>query len=186
MTGSEAKTENLENISSPIFLHIATHGFFNPTVSSENAMSMGIRITKAKENPLLRSGLLLSGAASVIRHEPSLGEKPNGILYAYHVMNFDLSSTELVVLSACETGLGEVVNGVGVYGLSRAFQVAGAGNIIMSLWKVDDEATQELMTAFYREWLQTGLTREAFHHAIQAVRKKYPSPFYWGAFVMIN
>ena len=186
LTGSEAKTENLENISSPIFLHIATHGFFNPTVSSDNAMSMGIRITKAKENPLLRSGLLLSGAASVIRHEPSLGEKPNGILYAYHVMNFDLSSTELVVLSACETGLGEVVNGEGVYGLSRAFQVAGAGNIIMSLWKVDDEATQELMTAFYREWLQTGLTREAFHHAIQAVRKKYPSPFYWGAFVMIN
>lgn len=185
-TGELATTANMETVSAPVFLHIATHGFFNPSVTSEDAMNMGIRVSKARDNPLLRSGLLLSGAAYTISNEPVIGKNTSGILYAYHVMDMDLSSTELVVLSACETGLGEVVNGEGVYGLSRAFQVAGAGSIIMSLWKVDDEATLLLMTSFYKEWLQTGFLEESFRHAIQTLRKKYPSPYYWGGFVILN
>lgn len=186
-TGENATTENLETAVHPVFLHIATHGFFNPMVNAAEGMSMGIMVSKARGNPLLRSGLLLTGAAATINNEPVLGGKPaNGILYAYHAMNLDLKDTRLVVMSACETGIGEVVNGEGVYGLSRAFQVAGARKIIMSLWKVDDQATQELMTAFYENWLSSGNPQEAFLQAQRKLKEKYPKPFYWGAFVLMN
>jgi len=197
LIGDSASEENIKEVKQPGILHIATHGFFN-----SNAMEI--------KNPLLYSGLLLSSANRTIA-----GEKPNplqedGVLSAYEAMNLNLDNTDLVVLSACETGLGEIKNGEGVYGLQRAFKVAGAKSIIMSLWKVDDEATQELMVSFYKHWLGPtqpprrggenanaaisppprgglgGAKRSAFLKAQKDIQKKYPNPYYWGAFVMVG
>ncbi len=186
MTEDQASEENLKSIVAPDVLHIATHGYFLSDVSTGTGMTMGVNISRAKENPLLRSGLLLTGAEATLTEEPTLGGANNGILNAYEVMNLNLQDTKLVILSACETGTGEIVNGEGVYGLSRAFQIAGAQKIIMSLWKVDDEATQELMSTFYRSWIETKNAQDAFLTAQRTVKEKYQDPYYWGAFVLLN
>lgn len=188
LTGTNAQESRIKTQGSPTILHIATHGYFASDLKKNtNERSMGINMQKVVENPMLRSGLLLAGAGSTIqgKYEPKEGSE-NGILTAYEVQNMNLDSTELVVLSACETGLGEVKNGEGVYGLQRAFRIAGAKTIIMSLWKVDDEATQLLMTSFYENWLSGKTKREAFKAAqnILMQNPRYNHPYYWGAFVI--
>jgi CHAT domain-containing protein len=142
--------------------------------------------TSLGNNPLLKSGLMLKGAGDVLAKTKFNFNIEPGILTAYEAMNLNLDKTDLVVLSACETGLGEVHAGEGVYGLQRSFLVAGAKTLIMSLFKVSDEATQKLMVSFYRKWLETGNKRQAFIDAKKEIRNEYKDPIYWGAFVMIG
>ncbi len=181
---SIATEANVLQVDNPRILHIATHGFFLKDMepdTTNRGMLMGMDEHQVFENPLLRSGLLLAHAKQAIK------EGGDGVLTAYEAMNMNLNNTELVVLSACETGLGEVKNGEGVYGLQRAFQTAGARNVLMSLWNVSDEATMELMILFYDNWLKKKQTkREAFRNAQLELRKKYPEPYYWASFVMIG
>lgn len=187
-TGMDASEENIKHLSNPDILHMATHGFFlsNLPETDENQEGfIGMDTRKFLENPLLRSGLLFAGAEQGIKGSVKEGE--DGILTAQEALSLSLDSTQLVVMSACETGLGEISNGEGVYGLQRAFQQAGAKSILMSLWKVNDAATQEMMTLFYKNLIEKRLPlRKSFTAAQQALRKKYPDPYFWGAFVLIG
>lgn len=148
---------------------------------------LGVDISAAKENPLLRSGLLLANCDNVFdENYRASAHSENGILTAYEAMSLNLDETDLVVLSSCETGLGSVKQGEGVYGLQRAFLIAGARSVIMCLWSVSDEATMQLMTLFYENYTKTGNKNQAFNDAIKQLRVKFKEPFYWSAFVMLN
>ncbi len=185
----EASEENFKKISSPSLLHIATHGFFLQESQSTGEKVFGVEVNQAKDNPLLRSGLMLANAEQtmeVATQGVEASSANNGVLTSYEVITLDLKDTDLVVLSACETGLGEIKSGEGVYGLQRAFQVAGAESVIMSLWKVSDDATKQLMTSFYQEWMGGKQREEAFFAAQRSLRENYPDPYYWGAFIMLN
>ncbi|MBI3481448.1 MAG: CHAT domain-containing protein [Bacteroidetes bacterium] len=165
--GTDALEENVKALKNPEILHIATHGFF-------------IEDTASSVSPMIRSGIILAGVRNA-----SDEAKEDGILTAYEATNLDLEGTDLVALSACQTGLGEVRNGEGVYGLQRSIIVAGAKNLLMSLWKVDDAATAKLMSSFYQ--LRSGKkNQEAFREAQIQLRQAFPEPFYWGAFVMLG
>ncbi len=175
--GNKATESSLKGLQSPSILHIATHGFFIKEEDNNSNLSM--------DNALTRSGLLLAGAEEGI----TLADKgeENGILTAQEAFGLNLNDTDLVVLSACETGLGDIQNGEGVNGLQRAFMQAGAKSILMSLWKVDDDATQKLMTLFYQNLLEKKQSKRlAFENAQSKLRKTYPEPYYWGAFVLLG
>ena len=192
--GAGASEENVKKINSPSVLHIATHGFFLP----EEKLPIKIDVEQDNktepykntlQNSLFRSGLALAGANNTIidslQHDVmQLGYKEDGILTAFEAGNLNLNNTELVDLSACETGLGQVITGEGVYGLQRAFRMAGAKSLIMSLRPVNDEATQLLMSSFYRLWSSGMGKQEAFRAAQQELKKTFPAPYFWGGFVM--
>ncbi len=186
--GKDATEGEVKKINSPSILHIATHGYFLADLSQmETTKVLGVSISAAKENPLLRSGVLLANCDNVFDETyHTAPNAENGILTAYEAMSLNLDKTDLVVLSACETGLGTVKQGEGVYGLQRAFLIAGAKSIIMSLWSVSDEATMKLMTLFYTNYAKSGNKQQAFADAIKQLKLKYKEPFFWSAFVMLS
>lgn len=163
-----------ENLNHQV-VHIATHGFF---LDESNTNSSGPQL-----DPMLYSGLLFAGVSD---RDVKAKTGQDGILTAYEIMNLNLSKNKMVILSACETGLGEISAGEGIYGLQRAFFVAGTETIIMSLWKVNDAATKDLMINFYKGYLKSGNKREAFADAQKKLMKQYKEPIYWGAFVMLG
>ncbi|HVD97224.1 MAG TPA: CHAT domain-containing tetratricopeptide repeat protein [Cytophagaceae bacterium] len=180
----EATEESVKEQSGPKVFHIATHGFFLEDAEEGELDEVA---EKAVQNPLLRSGLLLKNGGEILQNENVYAfNKEDGILTAYEAMNLNFDNTELVVLSACETGLGEVKLGEGVLGLQRSFLVAGSQTIIMSLFKVSDEVTTELMASFYQKWLSGQTKRNAFVEAKKEIMAKYNNPQYWGAFIMIG
>ena len=186
ISGADATEARIKSIEAPKILHIATHGFFfedQEMVKRSNMISTDNK--KAAANPMTRSGLIFSGAENTMNGEVLSDD--NGWLNSYEASLLNLRGTELVVLSACETGSGDVQNGKGVYGLQRAIRVAGAESLIMSMWEVDDKATQELMTYFYDYWIDKKMTKkEAFKGAQQKIKEKYKHPYYWGAFIMLG
>ena len=171
----------------PQILHIASHGYFMTDLSETGnaARVYGTHTQSIAANPLLRSGLLLAGAEYSILNSPEL-KAEDGILTAYEAMNLRLNGTELVVLSACETGLGDIRNGEGVYGLQRSFLIAGAQSVMMSLWNVNDSSTAELMTLFYQNWLSGQSKHQALKQAQLSVKQQRADPYYWGGFVLVE
>jgi tetratricopeptide (TPR) repeat protein len=181
--GKNVTEEAIKNLKNPRVFHIATHAYFKEDVPS----SSNNEESEFASNPLLNSGLLLSGAGDIIDNKEELNvNAKNGVLTALEASNLYFDNTELVVLSACETGLGQVQVGEGVYGLQRSFLVAGANSIVMSLFKVNDEVTQKLMVLFYEKWKATGNKRKAFNDAKKEIKAQYNFPIFWGSFVMIG
>jgi len=189
LTGSQATENAIKQLLAPNILHIASHGFFLQDVpevappdfsgtilTSTRSATPNIRPT---ENPLLRSGLALAGA------NPRQSGSEDGILTALEAAGLNLSGTKLVVLSACKTGLGDVTNGEGVYGLRRAFAIAGAESQLMSLWAVNDYKTNKLMVDYYQR-LKNNLGRSEALRQTQLEMLHNPSsehPYYWAAFI---
>jgi len=177
----------------PQILHIATHGFF---LKEEETLAKrikglsrgGTQLPPPADNPLLRAGLAFAGLNA---NAPLLGEidtDNDGVLTAMEVLSLDLSGTQMVVLSACETGLGEIHEGEGVYGLRRSFQEAGVNSVVNSFWEVSDDGTQLLMTKFYDKYLSGMPPRQAMREArlemVDSIR--WSAPFYWSAFVIVG
>jgi len=183
LTGSRATESALKAAVAPKLLHIATHGFFLQDGQTSEAAhtqlpSRAIKSDRS-ENPLLRSGLALAGA-----NLRSTGND-DGILTALEASGLNLWTTKLVTLSACDTGLGEVKSGEGVYGLRRAFVLAGAESLVMSLWPVSDYITREIMTRYYKN-LKIGMGRGAALRRVQLEmlkRKDHQHPFFWASFI---
>ena len=189
LTEGAATEAALKQAHAPRILHVATHGFFLADQPKAPEVTRGVELLATegplsppgpwRENPLIRSGLALAGA------NPRQSGAEDGILTALEAVGLDLWGTQLVVLSACETGVGEVHNGEGVYGLRRALVLAGAESQVMSLWKVADEATREFMVAYYGRLIK-GEGRAAALRQVQLALLAQPErshPFYWASFI---
>jgi CHAT domain-containing protein/tetratricopeptide (TPR) repeat protein len=188
VNGVDASEESIKKLDghSPSIMHLATHGFFLPDPTTDSVTKSTSKNLYALSNdPLVRSGIVVSGANNAWNGtEPPTGIE-NGIVTAYEIAQLDLHQTQLVVLSACETALGDLQGTEGVFGLQRALKIAGVKNIIVSLWQVPDKETVELMTAFYTNLLSGKEVREAFYLAQKEMRSKY-APFFWAAFVLVE
>ncbi|MCY1077129.1 CHAT domain-containing tetratricopeptide repeat protein [Archangium lansingense] len=194
--GPEATKERLLYLPAPGILHLATHGFFlddTPASPQSRAVghfgALGDDPRKSRPpDPLLRSGLLFAGASSLSSptSAPTRPAPDNALVTALELAGLDLWGTQLVVLSACDTGRGDVKLGQGVYGLRRAFIVAGAETVVMSLWQVKDDATPQLMEAYYRNLLAGRGRASALREAMLSLRASKPHPHYWAPFLVLG
>jgi len=177
----------------PGVLHIATHGFAFPNEAKKETKLLDMNQTstyKVSEDPMVRCGLMLGGSnISWTGNPQKMIEQTgdDGILTAAEVANLDLSNTKLVVLSACETGLGKIEGSEGTFGLKRGFKLAGVEQMIVSLWSVPDKETMELMTLFYSDLTKTLNPVLSFETAQKEMRTKYPTdPEKWAGFVLVR
>lgn len=193
LTREFASATEVKRQKSPRILHIATHGYYlNADMLQDKREARSfvepdrLSILATLDNPLLRSGLALAGANTWMAGGKLTHQAENALLTAADVAEMDLSGTELVVLSACETGLGDAKSGQGVFGLRRTFAIAGAHSLVMSLWKVPDEPTRLLMEAFYQHLLDGKGRAEALRDAQFDLRLVYPHPCNWAAFICVG
>ncbi len=195
LTGINATEESfnaLNGPASPAILHVATHGFFfpdpanDPRDSIQKKFQISGKAFRQSANPLMRAGLLFAGANNTWKGQFTDGME-DGIVTAYETSSRYLPNTKLVVLSACETALGDIQGSEGVYGLQRAFTIAGVKNLVMSLWKVPDEETSAFMQAFYRNMFNKQSVSEAFYGAQKMMKARYRNePFKWAAWILIK
>ncbi|MDY7229150.1 CHAT domain-containing tetratricopeptide repeat protein [Hyalangium rubrum] len=190
--GANATKQRLLNLPTPGILHLATHGFFlEDAAAPDGSRGVGHFGALGEEpaasrppDPLLRSGLLLAGASAATASSRAPSE--NALVTALELASLDLWGTQLVVLSACDTGRGDVKMGQGVYGMRRAFIVAGAETVVTSLWKVDDQTTSTLMEAYYRNLLAGQGRATALREAMRALRTTQPHPHFWAPFIALG
>ena len=204
-TGNEATETAVKTLSThtPKILHIATHGFYFTENQAERQKSLrfltidgspslggGQGEASPEDKALTRSGLLMAGANATLRGKDIPMDADDGVLTAQEISRLDLRGVDLMVLSACKTGNGDINQGEGVFGLQRGFKKAGVQTIVMSLWEVDDKATQILMTEFYDNLLQGQSKRDAFQNAQKHLRTvengHYDEPQYWAAFILLD
>lgn len=182
---TEASFKALDGTTSKI-LHIASHGFYIPIYRRDHIPYYAKSdYTGNMKDELFYSGLIMSGGQSTWTDSTFVVEKNDGILTAYEISKIDFHNVDLVVLSACETGLGDNLFD-GIFGLQRAFKKAGAKSILMSLWQIDDKATSEYMGLFY-DFLSYGLSKhESYKRTVAEIKKKYNDPYYWASFVLLD
>ncbi len=191
LAAKENVVKNLTGKQSPKILHIATHGFFFDDPEKKKPgepvdSSTGGKVFQQSGNSLFRSGLLFAGANDAWKGKKTTGTD-DGILTAYEVSNLYLPNTSLVVLSACETALGDIKGSEGVYGLQRSFKMAGVQHLVMSLWKVPDAETAEFMQLFYKNMFERKSISAAFYAAQNLMRNKYRNePYKWAAWVLVK
>ena len=192
VTGTEESFKSLAG--TPIdIIHLATHGFFWIDEDTQKRdyvtfLNPKNKITQSNEDKaLMRSGLFFSGANIGLKGESLPDDVEDGVLTALELSNMNLGNVDMVVMSACESGLGET-SGEGVFGLQRGFKLAGANTLLMSLWKVDDTATQILMTEFYKNYLSGKSKQESLRLAQKSLRDnpEYSDPQYWAAFILLD
>ena len=192
MTGTEESFKSLAGSAIDI-IHLATHGFFwsEEDAQKRNYVTFLNPVKRADQSPednaLMRSGLFFSGANIGLKGEELPDDVEDGVLTALELSNMNLGHVDMVVMSACESGLGET-SGEGVFGLQRGFKLAGANTLLMSLWKVDDTATQKLMTDFYKHYLSGKSKQEGLHLAQESLRNSsdYSDSQYWAAFILLD
>ena len=203
--GPQALEEVLLDRRAPRYLHLATHGFYLEDQALDMGDGRGVgglmsvsgadllpRLPAGYEDPLIRSGIALAGANGGLK--TAADSDSDGLLTAAEILDMKLQGTELVTLSACETGLGHVQNGEGVFGLRRVITQAGAKSLVMSMWSVPDKETEELMRRFYSNLNEQKkpdrrlALREAVLHQKEETRERYgnTNPYYWGAFVFLG
>ncbi|GAB3515501.1 CHAT domain-containing protein [Emticicia fontis] len=176
----------------PRVIHLATHGFFLEDTLTRRKRDKELRFDKeptllTSGDPMQRSGLVLAGGNHAWQGKIPIANQADGLLTASEIGAMVLNNTELAVLSACETGLGDVKGAEGVFGLQRAFKMAGVKYLLMSLWKVNDEITSRFMQKFYENWLTKKMSvRSAYQHTLKQFRQDHPNPYDWAAFVLLE
>jgi CHAT domain-containing protein len=176
----------------PRVIHLATHGFFLEDTVTRRKRDENLRFDNeptllTSSDPMQRSGLVLAGGNHAWQGKTPIPNQADGLLTASEIGAMVLNNTELAVLSACETGLGDVKGSEGVFGLQRAFKMAGVKYLLMSLWSVNDEIANLFMQQFYENWLTNKTSiREAYQSTVKQFRKSNPEPYNWAAFVLLE
>jgi tetratricopeptide (TPR) repeat protein len=173
--------DSLEKSEDYRLIHFATHGYFANSTEHDQKGSSNFY-----GGGMMNSAIVLSGANQA-RNALTDNERNDGLLTAYAISKLNLSKTELVVLSACETALGDIQEVEGVYGLQRAFKLAGVNQLIMSLWQIPDRETKDFMVSFYKNWLTDRVSiREAFYKTQMEFRERFVNPYQWAGFVLLE